>query len=68
MLCGQKNVTIIEAEAYPVRIHMLVSMPPSIGVATFIGFLKGKSSYIDMRTNLHNLSNAANNSFAVYNR
>ncbi len=43
MLCEQKNVTIIEAEACPDHIHMLVSIPLSTSVATFTGFFKGKS-------------------------
>ncbi len=43
-LCEQKGVEIIEAEACPGHIHMLVSIPPSISVAGFMGYLKGKSS------------------------
>ena len=43
-LCKQKNVEIIEAEACPDHIHMLVSIPPYLSVAQFMGFLKGKSS------------------------
>lgn len=43
-LCARKNVTILEAEACPDHIHMLVEIPPSIAVADFVGFLKGKSS------------------------
>ena len=43
-LCEQKGVEIIEAEACPDHIHMLVSIPPSISVAGFMGYLKGKSS------------------------
>lgn len=43
-LCEQKNVEIIEAEACPDHIHMLVSIPPHISVAEFMGYLKGKSS------------------------
>ena len=43
-LCDQKRVEIIEAEACPDHIHMLVSIPPSISVAQFMGYLKGKSS------------------------
>ena len=37
-LCEEKKVEIIEAEACPDHIHMLVSIPQ------FVGFLKGKSS------------------------
>lgn len=43
-LCEQKSVEIIEAEACPDHNHMLVSIPPSLSVAQFMGFLKGKSS------------------------
>ena len=43
-LCEQKKVNIIEAEAYPDYIHMLVEILPHISVANFMGYLKGKSS------------------------
>ena len=43
-LCERKGVTIHEAEACPDHIHMLVSIPPKISVADFMGYLKGKSS------------------------
>ena len=43
-LCDQKGVEIIEAEACPDHIHMLVSIPPNISVAQFMGYLKGKSA------------------------
>ena len=42
-LCEQKKVEIIEAEACPDHIHMLVSIPPHLSVAQFMGYLKGKS-------------------------
>ena len=32
-----------EAEACPDHIHMLVSIPPSLSVLQFMGYLKGKS-------------------------
>ena len=35
---------MIEAEACPDQIHMLVSVPPYISIAEFMGYLKGKSS------------------------
>ena len=44
MLCEQKKVNIIEAEACPDHIHMLVEIPPHLSVAQFMGYLKGKSS------------------------
>ena len=43
-LCEEKKVEIIEAEACPDHIHMLVSIPPYLSVAQFVGFLKGKST------------------------
>ena len=43
-LCQQKVVEIIEAELCPDHIHMLVSIPPTMSVSSFIGYLKGKSS------------------------
>lgn len=43
-LCEQKGVELIEAEACPDHIHMLVSIPPHISIAQFMGYLKGKSS------------------------
>ena len=42
-LCEQKNVNIIEEQACPDHIHMLVEIPPSVRVSQFMGFLKGKS-------------------------
>lgn len=41
-LCEQKRVEIIEAEACPDHIHMLVSIPPDLSVSQFMGYLKGK--------------------------
>ena len=35
-LCEQKGVEIIQAEACPDHIHMLVSIPPSMAVADFV--------------------------------
>ena len=43
-LCEYKGVEIIEAEACPDHIHMLVSIPPKYSVSQFMGYLKGKSS------------------------
>ena len=53
-LCEQKNVNIIEAQACPDHIHMLVEIPPSVRVSQFMGFLKGKSSLMifDRHANL----------------
>jgi putative transposase len=43
-LCEHKKVEIIEANACPDHIHMLVSIPPKLSVSSFVGYLKGKSS------------------------
>ena len=53
-LYEQKGVEIIEAEACPDHIHMLVSVPPYLSIAQFMGFLKGKSSLMifDRHANL----------------
>jgi len=49
-----KQVEILEAEACPDHIHMLVSIPPSLSVSQFMGYLKGKSSLMifDRHANL----------------
>ena len=53
-LCENKGVEIHEAEACPDHIHMLVSIPPHISIAQFIGYLKGKSTLMifDRHANL----------------
>ena len=43
-LCDYKHVEIIEAHVMPDHIHMLVSIPPKLAVADFMGYLKGKST------------------------
>ena len=54
-LCEYKGVEIIEAEACPDHIHMLVSIPPKYSVSQFMGYLKGKSSLMisDRHANLN---------------
>ena len=52
-LCEQKDVVIIEAEACPDHIHMLVSIPPHISIAQFMGFLKGKSTLMIFDRHAH---------------
>lgn len=53
-LCEQKGVEIIEAEACKDHIHLLVSIPPYLSVAQFMGYLKGKSALMifDRHANL----------------
>ena len=53
-LCKRKGVKIIEAECCRDHVHMLVRIPPSISVSSFMGYLKGKSSLMifDRHANL----------------
>ena len=53
-LCEQKGVEILEAEACPNHIHMLLSIPPKYSVLQIMGYLKGKSSLMifDRHANL----------------
>ena len=53
-LCEYKGVEIIEAEACPDHIHMLISIPPKYSISQFMGYLKGKSSLMifDRHANL----------------
>ena len=39
-----KWVEIVEANACPDHIHMLVKIPPKLSISSFMGYLKGKSS------------------------
>ena len=53
-LCRYKGVEIIEGHLMPDHIHLLVSIPPKISIAAFMGYLKGKSALMmfDRHTNL----------------
>ena len=53
-LCEMKSVEIIEANACPDHLHMVVKIPPNLSVAQFMGYLKGKSSLMifDRHANL----------------
>jgi putative transposase len=53
-LCNEMKVEIIEAEACVDHIHMLVSIPPYMSVAQFVGTLKSKSALMifDRHANL----------------
>ena len=44
MLCKRKGVEMVEAEICPDHVHMLVKIPPSLSVSSFVGYLKGKST------------------------
>ncbi|MBO5651750.1 MAG: IS200/IS605 family transposase [Selenomonas sp.] len=43
-LCRWKGINLLEAEACPDHIHILVEVPPKFSISNFMGFLKGKSS------------------------
>jgi len=43
-LCTQKEVRLMEGNAMPDHIHMLLSIPPKYSVAFTMGYLKGKSA------------------------
>ena len=53
-LCNEKKVEIIEAEACPDHIHMLVSIPPYMSISQFMGYIKSKSALMifDRHANL----------------
>lgn len=44
VLCERKGIEIIEAEACPDHIHMLLGVPPKYSIAYVMGYLKGKSA------------------------
>ena len=50
----QKDIEIIEAEACPDHIHMLISFSPKYSISYVMGYLKGKSSLMifDRHANL----------------
>ena len=52
-LCEYKHVEIIEGHAMPDHIHMLLSIPPSISVSDFMGYLKGKSTLMIFERHAH---------------
>ncbi len=43
-LCRQKGIGLLEGNAAPDHIHMLLSVPPKFSIAMTIGYLKGKSA------------------------
>ena len=53
-LCQQKCLEIIDAQACPDHIHMLISIPPKYSVSQIMGYLKGKRSLMifDRHANL----------------
>ena len=53
-LCNEMKVELIEGECCPDHVHMLVSIPPYMSVAQFVGTLKSKSTLMifDRHANL----------------
>ncbi|MGF2388390.1 IS200/IS605 family transposase [Lentilactobacillus otakiensis] len=53
LLCQYKGVKILEGHMMPDHVHLLVSIPPKLSVASFMGYLKGKSALMmfDQHTN-----------------
>ena len=53
-LCKYKGVEIIEGDRMPDHVHLLLSIPPKRIVASFMGYLKGKSALMlfDKHANL----------------
>lgn len=43
-LCKRKGVNIVQAEMCRDHVHMLVEIPPSMSVSSFVGYLKGKNT------------------------
>ena len=53
-MCGYKGVEILEGHLMPDHVHLLLSIPPSISISNFMGYLKGKSALMmfDRHANL----------------
>ena len=43
-LCRQKEIELVEGNAMPDHVHMVLSIPPKYSVAMTLGYLKGKSA------------------------
>ena len=43
-LCRQKEIELLEGNALPDHIHLLLSVPPKYSIAMTVGYLKGKSA------------------------
>ncbi len=44
-LCKYKDVEIIAGAVCEDHVHLSVTIPPRISISSFMGYLKGKSSY-----------------------
>lgn len=51
-LCMQKGLVLVEGNAMPDHVHMLLSIPPKYSVAMTMGYLKGKSAVRILREQL----------------
>ena len=65
-LCEQKDIEIIEAEACPDHIHMLISFSPKYSISYVMGYLKGKSSLFSTDTRMGYLK--WKSSLMIFNR
>lgn len=52
-LCEQQKVKLIEAEACPDHIHLLVAIPPHLSISHFMGKLKSKSALMIFDRHAH---------------
>ena len=43
-LCRQKDIELLNGNALPDHVHLLLSVPPKYSIANTVGFLKGKSA------------------------
>ena len=43
-LCRQKDLELVEGNAMPDHVHMVLRIPPKYSVAMVLGYLKGKSA------------------------
>ena len=41
-LCRQKGIELLEGNALPDHLHLLLSVPPKYSIAMTVGYLKGK--------------------------
>ena len=57
-LCRQKGIELLEGNALPDHLHLLLSVPPKYSIAMTVGYLKGKSAvriHRELMTNERNL-------------
>jgi len=49
-LCRQKGIGLVEGNAMPDHIHMVLRIPPKYSVSMTLGYLKGKSAVNILRS------------------